>query len=77
MQAGSARVAFDVALQYLAFRPAFAGVVMMSWWLRFAEMSNGFRCPNPTHSDGMGIRGELNLVFTEPTGRPQGTSEGV
>lgn len=52
-------------------------MVMISQWLRFAEMSDGFRCPNPAHSDGIKIRGELNLVFSEPMGRPWGTSEGV
>lgn len=26
---------------------------------------------------GWALGGELNLVFTEPGGRPQGTSEGV
>lgn len=57
LQAGSARVAFDVALRYPASRSAFAAGVMMSWWLRFAERSDGFGCPNPTHSDGMETRG--------------------
>lgn len=77
MQAGSVCVAFDAALWYLVFRPAFTGMATMSWWLRFTEMSNGFRCPNGAHSDGMGIREELNLGFTEPMRRPRGTSEGV
>lgn len=70
-------VAFDAALWYLVFCPAFAGMATRSWWLRFAEMSNGFRCPNRTHWDGMGVGEELNLDFTEPMGRPGGTSAGA
>lgn len=58
LQAGSALVAFDVALQHPAFCLAFASMVRMGQWLRFAERSSGFRCPNPTGLNGMGMGGE-------------------
>lgn len=39
-------------LRYLVVHPDFAGVVVMSQWLRFAGLSDGFRCAHPTPSMG-------------------------
>lgn len=39
-------------LWYLVIHTNFAGVVVTSQWLRFAGLSDGFRCPHPTPSVG-------------------------